>query len=106
MFSYFPGAYKTHLFTLRLDLGPHDEIPDSLEMVSDVKFTMPASTVSKCQIRSISCGNPTPPEKWVRYIAHYNYKVAIEHTLEGSIKNAPEIDVHVAAEANDSESDS
>lgn len=97
------GAYKTHLFTLRLDLGLHDEIPETYEMFSNVKFTMPASTISKCQIRSISCGNPTPPEKWVRYIAHYEYKVAIDHKFEtNQIKKVAEIDKMIEAEGETS----
>lgn len=72
-------------------------------MFSDVKFTMPASTISKCQIRSISCGNPTPPEKWVRYIAHYEYKVAIDHKFESSqVKKVAEIDKMIEAEGETS----
>ena len=78
----FLGAYKNHLFVLHLSMGPHDEVPDSLATWADVSFTTPASTVSKAQVRSISVDNPNPPEKWVRYIAKYNYKVEIDNVVE------------------------
>lgn len=78
----FVGAYKNHLFVLRLDLGPHDEIPDSFEEWASVEFNTPATTVSKTQVRSISVENPNPPEKWVRYIAKYEYRVQIDCQVE------------------------
>lgn len=81
---FFSGAYTNHLFRLTLDLGPHDEVPESFEEYADVEFTMPASTVSQTQVRSISVENPNPPEKWVRYIAKYEYKVEIDHIQQGS----------------------
>ena len=76
------GAYTSHLFKLKLDLGPHDEIPETFETTSHVEFTMPCSTVSQSQIRSIAVTNPNPPEKWVRSIARYNYTIEIEHLDE------------------------
>ena len=76
------GAYKNHLFVLRLAMGQHDDVPESLEQWADCSFTMPASTVSKAQVRSISVENSTPPEKWVRYIAKYNYRVEIDNVIE------------------------
>lgn len=79
---FIPGAYKNHLFVLHLSLGQHDEVPEQLEQWADVSFTMPASTVSKAQVRSISVENPDPPEKWVRYIAKYQYKVEIDNQVE------------------------
>lgn len=76
------GAYKNHMFVLRLDLGPHDEIPEAFEEWATASFTMPATTVSKTQVRSISVENPNPPEKWVRYVAKYEYKVQMECRVE------------------------
>ncbi|XP_050406705.2 protein stoned-B isoform X1 [Patella vulgata] len=78
------GAYKSHLFVLRLDLGPHDEVPETFEETCHVHFTMPSSTISKTQVRSVSVDNPNPPEKWVRYIAKYTYEVEIETSIESS----------------------
>ncbi|KAK3597395.1 hypothetical protein CHS0354_040121 [Potamilus streckersoni] len=76
------GAYKSHLFKLKLELGQHDIIPTTFQESTDVYFTMPCSTVSQSQIRSVSVQNPNPPEKWVRYIAKYHYKVQINHLKE------------------------
>lgn len=76
------GAYKNHLFVLRLDLGQHDEIPESFEEWANVEFNTPATTVSKAQVRSISVENPTPPEKWVRYMAKYQYRVQMDCKVE------------------------
>jgi hypothetical protein len=67
-----------------LDLGQHDEIPDTFEEWANVEFNMPATTVSKTQVRSISIENPDPPEKWVRYIAKYQYRVQIDNKVETS----------------------
>ncbi|XP_053400880.1 protein stoned-B-like [Mercenaria mercenaria] len=76
------GAYTSHLFRLKLELGPHDEIPESFETHTQVSFTMPCSTTSQSQIRSIAVTNPNPPEKWVRSSAHYEYRIEIEHLDE------------------------
>lgn len=78
----FTGAYTSHLFKLTLEFGAHDELPDSFEQFTTVDFTMPSCTVSKSQVRSISVENPTPPEKWVKYIAKYHYKIEIDHRDE------------------------
>ena len=43
---------------------------------------MPCATVSQSQIRSIAVTNPNPPEKWVRYLAKYEYRIEIEHLTE------------------------
>ena len=43
---------------------------------------MPCATVSQSQIRSIAVTNPNPPEKWVRYLAKYEYSIEIEHLNE------------------------
>ena len=56
-------------------------MPEHLEKYCYVEFTMPATTVSHCVARSISCANvEEPPEKYVRYLARHEYKVAIEFT--------------------------
>lgn len=73
----FLGAYKSHLFKLTLELGPHDVLPDSFEDTAEVRFTMPSCTASQTQIRSISVENPNPPDKWVRYVAKYEYTVSV-----------------------------
>ncbi|KAL8611095.1 hypothetical protein ACOMHN_064385 [Nucella lapillus] len=76
------GAYKNHMFVLRLDLGSHDELPSGLEEWCDVSFTTPATTVSKAQVRSISVENPDPPGKWVRYVSKYQYRVQLDNKVE------------------------
>ncbi|OWF45676.1 Protein stoned-B [Mizuhopecten yessoensis] len=76
------GAYKSHLFRMTLEFGPHDEIPESFESHAEVEFTMPSCTVSQSQVRSISVENPNPPDKWVRYIAKYQYRIEIDHINE------------------------
>ena len=71
-----------HLFTLRLDLGPHDPIPTSFDNYCHVHYQMPNSTVSRAQVRSISISNPaeTPPDRWVHHLAKYEYRVEMEYT--------------------------
>lgn len=76
------GAYTSHLFKLTLEFGAHDEVPESFEQFTTVDFTMPSCTVSKSQVRSISVENPTPPEKWVKYLAKYHYRIEIDHRDE------------------------
>ena len=67
---------------MTLDLSAHDEIPDTFEQYTTVDFTMPSCTVSQSQVRSISVENPNPPEKWVRYVAKYHYRIEIDHVDE------------------------
>ena len=67
------------MFKLTLELGPHDVIPETFEQNAEVRFTMPSCTASQTQIRSISVENPNPPDKWVRYVAKYEYTVAVNH---------------------------
>jgi len=77
------GAYKTHLLSLNVDLGPQDAIPDTLEKFVNVEFTMTNSTVSRAQVRSVSVSGSTaddPPDRWVRHSARYEYAVEIEFT--------------------------
>lgn len=70
------------MFKLTLEFGAHDEVPESFEQFTTVDFTMPSCTVSKSQVRSISVENPTPPEKWVKYLAKYHYRIEIDHRDE------------------------
>ena len=75
------GAYKTHLLSLNVDLGPQDAIPETLEKFVNVEFTMNNSTVSHAQVRSVSVsGSPAdePPDRWVRHSARYEHTVEIE----------------------------
>jgi hypothetical protein len=77
------GAYKTHLLSLNVDLGPHDAIPDNLDKFVNVEYSMSNSTVSRAQIRSISVSGTSaddPPDRWVRHTALYEYTVEIEFT--------------------------
>ena len=78
------GAYKTHLFVLRLDLGPHDPIPTEFAKNCFVEFDMQNSTVSRAQVRSISINNPAddPPDRWVKHLAKYTYTVEMEFADE------------------------
>ncbi|CAH1262806.1 STON2 [Branchiostoma lanceolatum] len=76
------GAYSTQTLICRIDMASELDIPTSLGPYFEVDFTMPQTTASKSIVRSISVSNPLAapviPEKWVRYKAHYSYKVAIE----------------------------
>ena len=80
----FQGAYKTHLMTVKLPLGPHDPMPETFEKHVTVNYTMPATSVSKAMIRSISSTTQAdePPDKWVKQLARFYYKVEIEYTFE------------------------
>ena len=83
------GAYKTHLFKLQLDLGPHDVVPETFERYCHVEYNMPNSTVSRAQIRSISVSeNPESTDKWVHHLAKYEYRVEMEQT--DTKQNSPE----------------
>ncbi|KAG1682965.1 Protein stoned-B [Nymphon striatum] len=73
------GAYCTHLVLCRLELTSFDQLPDTFEKYCDVEYVMPASTVSHTTVRSISVSNQNPPEKFVKYVARYQYKVEIDH---------------------------
>ena len=74
------GAYKTHIFQMKLDLGPHDVMPETFEKYAFVEYNMPNSTVSRAQIRSISVetDRDDPPDRWVHHLAKYEYKTEIE----------------------------
>lgn len=72
------GAYTTHTFTCRMTLTPYDQMPESLDKYCYVEFTMPATTVSHCVMRSVSITSDDPPEKYVRYLARHEYRVEME----------------------------
>ena len=48
------GAYKTHLFVLKLELGPHDTPPSEYATHVHVEYQLANSLVSRAQVRSIS----------------------------------------------------
>ncbi|XP_076060752.1 stoned B isoform X2 [Oratosquilla oratoria] len=74
------GAYTTHQFNCRMNLTAYDQMPETLDRYCYVEFTMPATTVSHCVMRSVSVTNEDPPEKYVRYLARQEYKVEVEFT--------------------------
>lgn len=79
--SSLPGAYKTHLMVINLDLAPHDKMPDELDKYIHVEYSMSNSTVSRAQVRSIAIsGVDEPPDRWVRHLAKYEYTIEIEFT--------------------------
>jgi len=95
------GAYKTHLLRCRFQLSSFDLMPDSFIPHLDVDFTMPMATVSNTVVRSVSIEQHEDPErveKWVRYLAKYQYKVSsqIKRSYTGTNKqlesNQVEID--------------
>ena len=63
---------------LKLDLDPHDVVPESYEKLVTVEYHMPNSTVSRAQIRSIGVNCEDPPDRWVHHLACYEYKVEID----------------------------
>jgi len=77
------GAYKTHLFVLKLELGPHDTPPTEYSKHIHVEYTLANSLVSRAQVRSISLSGQyyeEPPDRWVRHLARYEYSVEVEFT--------------------------
>ena len=63
------GAYKTHLFVLKLELGAHDAAPSEYAKHIHVEYTLANSLVSRAQVRSISLSGQyyeEPPDRWVR----------------------------------------
>ncbi|XP_032517900.2 protein stoned-B isoform X1 [Danaus plexippus] len=76
------GAYTTHNLVCRMALTSYDQIPAELARWAFVEFTMPATQVSHMVVRSVSLQDHDgdPPEKYVRYLARHEYKVAIERT--------------------------
>jgi len=77
------GAYKTHLFVLKLELGPHDTPPTDYAKHIHVEYTLGNSLVSRAQVRSVSLSGQyyeEPPDRWVRHVARYEYSVEVEFT--------------------------
>lgn len=76
-FALFSGAYTTHQMVVRMALTSYDQIPEKLAEYCFVEYTMPQTTVSHSTIRSVSVqdsDSDDPPEKYVRYLARYEYK--------------------------------
>lgn len=63
--------------SVRLPLTTFDQIPESFYEYVHVEFKMPSTTVSHTTLRSISVTNENPPEKFVRYLAKYEYKIEL-----------------------------
>lgn len=81
----FLGAYKTHLLRCRFELNSFDLMPESFIPNCEVEYTMPVATVSHTVVRSVSIEQNEDPdkiEKWVRYLAKYQYKVTNKLLLE------------------------
>lgn len=77
------GAYKTHLFVLKLELGPHDTPPTDYAKHVHVEYQLANSLVSRAQVRSISLSGQyyeEPPDRWVRHLARYEYTVEVQFT--------------------------
>lgn len=66
------------MLAMRLDLGPHDVMPEIFERHCHVEYHMPNSTVSRAQIRSVSVNMDEPPDKWVHHLAKYQYRVEMD----------------------------
>lgn len=70
------GAYTTHQMVVKMALTSYDQIPEKLAENCFVEYTMPQTTVSHTTIRSVSVqdsDSDDPPEKYVRYLARYEY---------------------------------
>ena len=67
---------------INLDLAPHDKMPEELDKYVYVEYAMTNSTVSRAQVRSIAIhsGADEPPDRWVRHLAKYEYKIEMEFT--------------------------
>lgn len=67
---------------VQLPLSSFDRIPESFYDYVHVEFHMPSTTVSHTTLRSISVNSENPPEKFVRYIAKYEYKIGLNITYD------------------------
>lgn len=67
---------------VQLPLSSFDRIPESFYDYVHVEFHMPSTTVSHTTLRSISTNSENPPEKFVRYIAKYEYKIGLNITYD------------------------
>merc|ERR1719347_2520647 len=63
-----------------MNLTSYDQMPEELDKYTYIEFTMPATTVSHCVMRSVSVQSDgdEPPEKYVRYLSRHEYKVEVE----------------------------
>jgi len=92
------GAYKTHLFLLKLDLGAHDTPPTDYAHHVHVEYKMSDCTASRAQVRSVSLSGQyyeEPPDRWVRHLSRYEYTVEIDFTEQlkaPTQTDVPEID--------------
>lgn len=92
------GAYKTHLFVLKLELGAHDTPPTDYAKHIHVEYTLANSLVSRAQVRSISLSGQyyeEPPDRWVRHLSRYEYSVEVEFTNQlraPTQTDAPDLD--------------
>ncbi|CAO4380618.1 unnamed protein product [Caenorhabditis nigoni] len=76
------AAYKSHLLKCRFELSSFDLMPEEFLPRCDVDFTMPLATVSNTVVRSVSVEQHEDSdrvEKFVRYVAKYQYKVEIDY---------------------------
>lgn len=103
------GAYTEQKLSLKLPLTTFDQMPDSFQDFCMVEYFMPSTVVSHTTLRSISV-NPLhddekPPEKYVRYLAKYEYRV--EMNMNVNLDHvAPVVPIPAAVEeAKEEESD-
>ena len=80
---------------VRLPLSSFDRIPETFYDYVHVEFHMPSTTVSHTTLRSISVNSENPPEKFVRYIAKYEYKIGLNISYDDT-KPDPEYTAAVA----------
>ncbi|CAD6189507.1 unnamed protein product [Caenorhabditis auriculariae] len=76
------AAYKSHLLRCRFELSSFDLMPEEFLPRCEVDFTMPLATVSNTVVRSVSVEQHEDSdrvEKFVRYVAKYQYKVEIDY---------------------------
>lgn len=100
---------------VRLPLSSFDRIPETFYDFVHVEFRMPSTTVSHTTLRSISVNCDAPPEKFVRYLAKYEYKIGLNITYDeqkpepeyirniqsmnnGSVKNSEQDEEHSSEE--------
>ncbi|KPM10255.1 Adaptor complexes medium subunit-like protein [Sarcoptes scabiei] len=76
------GAYTQQMMLVRLPLSSFDRIPESFYDFVHVEFQMPSTTVSHTTLRSISVNCESPPGKYVRYVAKYEYKIGLNITYD------------------------
>ncbi|CAB3398493.1 unnamed protein product [Caenorhabditis bovis] len=97
------AAYKAHLLKCRFELSSFDLMPEEFLPRCEVEFTMPLATVSNTVVRSVSVEQHEDSdrvEKFVRYVAKYNYKVEIDYIQCANLDldlNDPSVNAEVAA---------